>query len=195
MNKKSYRIYFCLPLLILWFAYGCTGDAPPEQETEPPVEELADLPRLMVQPADSLLFQPVGHITEGYRTPRHLDRDAAHSFIFVEPTDSISTIRNYGQGDVLSFSLGEDLLISAIINRSQAIGERIRNLTATVEEPYDGVVTLSVSDTTITGNIDLVSQNRLFHIRYDSLSGLHYIADIDRSKLDVSDGSDPLELN
>ncbi|MGM0460207.1 MAG: hypothetical protein ACQERO_12750 [Bacteroidota bacterium] len=181
-----------LPVMILWV--GCSGREG-EQETETPAGEIAEFPRLMIQPGDTLFFRPIGHITDGYQTPRHLEKEAVHSFIFVEPADSISNIRNYESGKTLNFSLGEDLMISAKINRNQAIGERIRNLTATVKEPYEGVVTLSVNDTTITGNIDLVSQNRLFHIRYDSISGLHYVADIDRSKLDVMQGSDPLELN
>lgn len=157
-------------------------------------DEQTMLPRLMMQPADSVFFTPVGHLTDGYQSPEHLDHNAALSFIFVEPADSLSSIRGYSTGSILHFSLDDDLTISARINRNQAIGERIRNLTATILDPYDGVVTLSVNEETMTGNIDLVSENRLFHVRYDSLSGLHYLAEIDRSKLDVQKGSEPLEF-
>lgn len=157
-------------------------------------DEQSMLPRLMMQPADSLFFTPVGHLTDGYQSPEHLDRYAALSFIFIEPTDSWSIIRNYSTGSILHFSLDDDLTISARINRNQAIGERIRNLTATILDPYDGVVTLSVNEDKMTGNIDLVSENRLFHVRYDSLSDLHYLAEIDRSKLDVQEGSEPLQF-
>lgn len=156
-------------------------------------DEQAMLPRLMMEQADSVFFTPVGHLTDGYQSPEHLNQNAALAFIFVEPADSWSSIRNYSTGDTLDFSLDDDLTISARINRNQAMGERIRNLTATILAPYEGFITLSVNEETMTGNIDLVSENRLFHIRYDSRSGLHYLAEIDRSKLDVQQGSEPLE--
>lgn len=74
------------------------------------------------------------------------------------------------------------------------MGEIIRNLFASIMDPYEGVVTLALEEKRMTGNIDLVSKNRLFYLRYDSLSGLHYLAEIDRTKLDVIEGDDPLEF-
>lgn len=186
----------CLTLFYLisgFLFWSCASDREnPSMQTEG--DEQTMVPRLMMKPADSLFFTPVGHLTDGYQSPEHLDHNAALSFIFVEPADSWSSIRNYSTGATLDFSLDDDLTISARINRNQAIGERIRNLTATILEPHDGVVTLSVNEDTMTGNIDLVSENRLFHIRYDSRNGLHYLAEIDRSKLDVQQGSEPLEF-
>jgi len=188
-------------LLLLLFAgvlliYGCSEETPYEHETgaEEIPAEIQDLPRLMMQPGNDFLLIPSGHITEEHSTPEHLDRESARSFIFVQPNDSLSSIRAYERGRILELSLDVDLTISARINRNQAVGERIRNLSATILEPYEGVLTLSVEENQMTGNIDLVSENRLFHLRYDSLSGMHYLAEIDRSRLDVQEGSGPLEF-
>lgn len=149
----------------------------------------------MMQHGNEFLLTPVGHITEEYSTPEHLDRETVRSFIFVQSTDSISVMRDYQQGRLFRLSLDEDLQITAQINRNQAMGERIRNLSASIMDPYEGVVTLAIEEDRMTGNIDLVSENRLFHLRYDSLSGLHYLAEIDREKLDVIEGDDPLEFD
>lgn len=186
--------YLTLFSLISGFLFWSCGNDRENPSMQTDGDEQTTVPRLMMEPADSVFFIPVGHLTDGYQPPEHLDQNAALSFIFVEPVDSWSSIRNYSAGSILHFSLDEDLTISARINRNQAIGERIRNLTTTILAPYDGVVTLSVNEETMTGNIDLVSENRLFHVRYDSLSGLHYLAEIDRSKLDVQQGSEPLEF-
>ncbi|REL24162.1 hypothetical protein DYD21_19475 [Rhodohalobacter sp. SW132] len=186
-----------LVLLISLSVFSCS-DEPQRSEVESQEFEqnhvIKDLPRLMMQSGTEFLFIPVGHLTEEFRTPEHIDRDAVRSFIFVQPNDSLDQIRQYESGRVVELSLDEDLRISARINRNQAMGQRIRNLSATIQEPYEGVITLSVDSTRITGNIDLVSENRLFHLRYDSLSDLHYLAEIDREKLDVMDGDGPLQV-
>lgn len=171
---------------------SCSGEA--EVDDVEAVLDTTEVPRLMMQPGAEFLLNPIGHLTEDYRTPEHLGRESAMSFIFVQPTDSISVMREYEQGRVVRLSLDEDLEISARINRNQAMGERIRNLTASILDPYEGVITLALEESRMTGNIDLVSENRLFHLRYDSLSGLHYLAEIDREKLDVVEGDDPLEF-
>ncbi len=174
-------------------AVSCNGDS--EVETaDTTSREVPEIPRLMMQHGNEFLLTPVGHITEEYNTPEHLDRETVRSFIFVQPTDSISVMREYQQGRLFRISLDEDLQITAQINRNQAMGERIRNLSASIMDPYEGVVTLALEEDRMTGNIDLVSENRLFHLRYDSLSGLHYLAEIDREKLDVIEGDDPLEF-
>jgi len=157
-------------------------------------EMVSELPRLMMQHRTENLLTPVGHLTDEFKTPDHVDPDAVRAFIFVQPNDSLDQIRQYERGRIVEFSLDEDLIISAKINRNQAMGQRIRNLTATIQEPYNGVITLSVDGNSMTGNIDLVSENRLFHLRYDSLSDLHYLAEIDREKLDVIEGDGPLRV-
>jgi hypothetical protein len=171
---------------------SCNGE--PETGEVEMMQDTTEVPRLMMQPGNEFLLIPIGHLTEDYSTPEHLDRKAALSFIFVQSSDSISVMRDYEQGRILQLSLDEDLEISARINRNQAMGERIRNLTASILDPHEGVITLALEEDRMTGNIDLVSENRLFHLRFDSLSGLHYLAEIDREKLDVIEGDDPLEF-
>jgi len=185
--------YYCLSIIfVLMFIASCNGRE--EAEEVEAVHDTPEVPRLMMQPGDEYLLTPIGHLTEDFTTPEHLGRESAKSFIFVQSTDSISVMREYERGRVVKLSLDEDLEISARINRNQAMGERIRNLTATILDPYEGVITLALEEDRMTGNIDLVSENRLFHLRYDSLSGLHYLAEIDRAKLDVIEGDGPLEF-
>lgn len=187
------QIYFSLFIIFgLILMVSCNGE--PEAGDVEVMQDTTEVPRLMMQPGNEFLLTPIGHLTEEYRTPEHLDRESVRSFIFVQSTDSISVMREYEQGRIVQLSLDEDLEISARINRNQAMGERIRNLTASILDPYEGVITLALEEDRMTGNIDLVSENRLFHLRYDSLSGLHYLAEIDREKLDVVEGDDPLEF-
>lgn len=192
---KQLSIYLTALCFVTALLFSGCGDNQQQSSAQTENQEISELPRLMIQISDSLFFTPAGHLTDGYQTPEHLDRGAVQSFIFVEPTNEWSTIRNYQSGSVLNFSLDKDLTIAARINRNQSVGEEIRNLTASILEPHEGVVTLSVEKERLTGNIDLVSSNRLFHIRYDSLSGKHYIAEIDREKLDVQEGSQPLDFD
>ncbi|CAN5485919.1 hypothetical protein BH23BAC3_BH23BAC3_05860 [soil metagenome] len=189
--KQLYIILISCCLILS--GVSCNGDS--EVETTDTIPEvMPEVPRLMMQPGNEFLLTPVGHLTEEYRTPEHLDREAVRSFIFVQSTDSISVMREYQQGKLFRLSLDEDLQITAQINRNQAMGERIRNLSASILDPYEGVVTLALEEARMTGNIDLVIENRLFHLRYDSLSGLHYLAEIEREKLDVIEGDDPFEF-
>jgi len=197
--KQTYNLLIMISLMLL--TISCNGNTEAEEVDAYEVEDVdtaqhdSEIPRLMMQPGNEFLLTPIGHLTDEFSTPEHLDREAARSFIFVQTTDSINVMREYEEGRVLKLSLDEDLEISARINRNQAMGERIRNLTASILDPYEGVITLALEEDRMTGNIDLVSENRLFHLRFDSLSGLHYLAEIDREKLDVIEGEDPLEFD
>lgn len=193
MNRLLQTVLICG---FVFLAFSC-GDETDRRvaDSEVAADDLSEIPRLNMQPGNGFLLTPVGHLTEDYETPDHIDKEALRSFIFVQPGDSLNAVRQFDRGHIVEFSLDEDLTISARINRNQAMGQRIRNLTASILEPYGGVVTLSIDQDRMTGNIDLVSENRLFHLRYDSLSGLHYLAEIDRSRLDVQEGADPLEID
>ena len=192
--KKLLIIALISGFVLLAFSCGEeTGNG--EAVGEIAAEDLSEIPRLNMQPGNNFLLTPVGHLTDDYETPDHIDKEALRSFIFVQPGDSLNAVRQFESGRIVEFSLDENLAISARINRNQAMGQRTRNLTASILEPYAGVVTLSIDQDRMTGNIDLVSENRLFHLRYDSLSGLHYLAEIDRSRLDVLEGEDPLEID
>lgn len=155
----------------------------------------AEIPHLSIESGEQYFLQPAGHLTDANKIPGNMDRDTVHSFIFVQLKDSLQRIRQYQRGNTIEISLNNKLSITARINRNQAVGRQIRNLTATIIEPHRGVLTLSVADNSITGNIDLLSEDRLFHIRFDPVSGLHYLAEINREKLDVIEGSEPLEGN
>jgi len=44
------------------------------------------------------------------------------------------------------------------------------------------------------GEIDLISENRKFQIRYDSNVDLHYLMEVDPAKLDSLPGAEPLQI-
>lgn len=181
-------IFLFLSALVL----SCGGET--EQEvTGSPGDDNPEVPHLMIQSGTDYLLRPVGELTEDHKYPEHVDDESVMKFTFVEPAISYEEIKSFDSGQIIHFSLDEDLSISAELNRNQAIGTDIRSLTASILDPYNGVITLSVHTNRLSGNIDLVSENRLFHLRYDSLNQLHYLAEIDRSKLDVQESAEPLE--
>lgn len=186
---KSKKLAF---LLLSASVLSCAGET--EREiADSPGGDNPEIPRLMIQSGTDYLLRPVGELTENHKSPEHVDDESVIKFTFVEPAKNFEEIKSFDSGQIIYFSLDEDLSISAELNRNQAIGTDIRSLTASILDPYNGVITLSVHNTHISGNIDLVSENRLFHLRYDSLNQLHYLAEIDRSKLDVQEGAEPLE--
>jgi len=189
--KKHIRMVFGFAILAL--IYSCSEGQ--DENVEPDPGSTPGIPELAMQPGDDHLLTPVPNpASDSAATePGGMDREAVLSYVYVAPSDSLRALRQYREGEVITLSLDQDLSIAARINRNQAFGEQIRNLTATILDPHEGVVTLSIDRESMTGNIDLVSENRLFHIRYDSLSGTHYVAEIDRDKLDVIEGSQAIE--
>ncbi|NBC27513.1 MAG: hypothetical protein GVY08_11675 [Bacteroidetes bacterium] len=189
--KKSIRLVFALSITVL--LYSCSEGQEENVDQDPGSSSIT--PTLAMQTGVDNLLMPVPNQTSDSAAaePAGMDRQAVLSYVYVEPSDSLGALRQYREGEVITLSLDQDLSISARINRNQALGEHIRNLTASILDPHEGAVTLSIDRKSMTGNIDLLSENRLFHIRYDSLSGTHYVAEIDRNKLDVIEGSEAIE--
>ncbi|NBC26999.1 MAG: hypothetical protein GVY08_09065 [Bacteroidetes bacterium] len=189
--KKTIRLVFALSITVL--LYSCSESQEENVDQDP--DSSVRTPTLAMQTGVDNLLMPVPNQTSDSAAaePAGMDREAVLSYVYVEPSDSLGALRQYRKGEVITLSLDQDLSISARINRNQALGEHIRNLTASILDPHEGAVTLSIDRKSMTGTIDLLSENRLFHIRYDSLSGTHYVAEIDRDKLDVIEGSEAIE--
>lgn len=188
---KNIRLVFALSITVL--LYSCSEGQEENIDQDP--DSSSRTPTLAMQTGVDNLLMPVPNQTSDSAAaePAGMDGEAVLSYVYVEPSDSLAALRQYREGEVITLSLDQDLSISARINRNQAVGEHIRNLTASILDPHEGAVTLSIDRKSMTGNIDLLSENRLFHIRYDSLSGTHYVAEIDRDKLDVIEGSPAIE--
>lgn len=191
---NAHPAYLPVLLLMLLLLANCGGAGEAPRVSEEVHGSVSDIiPRLQMERGSHYLLQPAGHPEDSLKIPENLEKEAIRSYVFVRPGVSTMQISRFQPGKVLAISLDDGLDIRVRINRNQAIGQRIRNLTGTIAEPHSGILTLSVTDSSMTGNIDLLSESKLYYIRYDSKSGLHYLAEIDRDKLDVLKGSEPLK--
>ena len=150
---------------------------------------------LAIQSADSLLFSQAESVERAIQWQADMNDSLVVAYMFVDPMSSFETIRSYSAGTLIHLSLDKNLLVTARIYRNQPIGEHTRSITATVQTPNDGNVTLSVDQDRMTGIVNLYTLDRLFYIRYDLATNHHYIAEIDRDRLDIQEGSPPLQMN
>jgi len=177
--------------LIFW---GC-GDSDENGSSSMNMNETASPALLQIQPADSLLFSPSGTIDSSFVWPADLNDSLVTAFSFIRPSESTDAIKTFTPGTLIHISLDDNLTISVEVKRNQAIGDETRSITGTIQAPHSGSFTLSVRPEMLGGTINLLSENRLFYIRYDQESGRHYLAEINRDMLDVQEGSEPLEYN
>ena len=177
--------------LIFW---GC-GDSDENGSSSMNMNETASPALLQIQPADSLLFSPSGTIDSSFVWPADLNDSLVTAFSFIRPSESTDAIKTFTPGTLIHISLDDNLTISVEVKRNQAIGDETRSITGTIQAPHSGSFTLSVRPEMLGGTINLLSENRLFYIRYDQQSGRHYLAEINRDMLDVQEGSEPLEYN
>ena len=177
--------------LIFW---GC-GDSDENGSSSMNMNETASPALLQIQPADSLLFSPSGTIDSSFVWPADLNDSLVTAFSFIRPSESTDAIKTFTPGTLIHISLDDNLTISVEVKRNQAIGDETRSITGTIQAPHSGSFTLSVRPEMLGGTINLLSENRLFYIRYDQQSGRHFLAEINRDMLDVQEGSEPLEYN
>jgi len=177
--------------LIFW---GC-GDSDENGSSSMNMNETASPALLQIQPADSLLFSPSGTIDSSFVWPADLNASLVTAFSFIRPSESTDAIKTFTPGTLIHISLDDNLTISVEVKRNQAIGDETRSITGTIQAPHSGSFTLSVRPEMLGGTINVLSENRLFYIRYDQQSGRHYLAEINRDMLDVQEGSEPLEYN
>ena len=177
--------------LIFW---GC-GDSDENGSSSMNMNETASPALLQIQPADSLLFSPSGTIDSSFVWPADLNDSLVTAFSFIRPLESTDAIKTFTPGTLIHISLDDNLTISVEVKRNQAIGDETRSITGTIQAPHSGSFTLSVRPEMLGGTINLLSENRLFYIRYDQQSGRHFLAEINRDMLDVQEGSEPLEYN
>ena len=177
--------------LIFW---GC-GDSDENGSSSMNMNETASPALLQIQPADSLLFSPSGTIDSSFVWPADLNDSLVTAFSFIRPLESTDAIKTFTPGTLIHISLDDNLTISVEVKRNQAIGDETRSITGTIQAPHSGSFTLSVRPEMLGGTINVLSENRLFYIRYDQQSGRHFLAEINRDMLDVQEGSEPLEYN
>ena len=176
-------------------AFFLTGGCSNNGESAANEKESTGPAHLQVQAGDSLLFSEAGSVDSVLSLPADMSDSLVVAFTFVEPAESLNNITSYTGGERVHLSLDENLTVTARIDRNQPVGDNIRTITGTILEPHKGNIMLTVNREMLSGSIDLLSPNRLFYIRYDRESARHYLAEINRSMLDIQENSPPLELN
>jgi hypothetical protein len=150
---------------------------------------------LNIQSADSLLFTGIQAADRSIQWPADMSDSLVIGYSFVEPMNEPSAIGSFTPGTLIHLSLDDNLIITARVNRNQAVGDNTQSITGNLQSPHTGDITLTVNQNRVTGTVNLYNENRLFYIRYDEGSNRHYIAEINREKLDIQEGSQPLEMN
>ena len=176
-------------------AFFLTGGCSNNGESAANEEEKTGPAHLQVQAGDSLLFSEAGSVDSDLSLPADMSDSLVVAFTFVEPAESLNNITSYTGGERVHLSLDKNLTVTARIDRNQPVGDNIRTITGTILEPHKGNIMLTVNQEMLSGSIDVLSPNRLFYIRYDRESARHYLAEINRSMLDIQENSPPLELN
>jgi len=176
-------------------AFFLTGGCSNNGESAANEKESTGPAHLQVQAGDSLLFSEAGSVDSDLSLPADMSDSLVVAFTFVEPTESLNNITSYTGGERVHLSLDKNLTVTARIDRNQPVGDNIRTITGTILEPHKGNIMLTVNQEMLSGSIDVLSPNRLFYIRYDRESARHYLAEINRSMLDIQENSPPLELN
>ena len=150
---------------------------------------------LKIRSADSLLFTGIQASDRSIQWPADMSDSLVIGYSFVEPMNEPSAIGSFTPGTLIHLSLDDNLTITARVNRNQAVGENTQSITGNLQPPHTGDITLIVNQNRVNGTVNLYDENRLFYIRYDQVSNRHYIAELNRERLDVMEGSQPLEMN
>jgi len=176
-----------LSLLLLGISCADNGERT-EQATDRDVAEVAvfDMDR-----NESSLFLPSERTIDPEQLPRELGHESVIAYRLVDSNDELPSLKDLQTGDKVKLTLTNGLVVEAQIvrNREQVTG--IAGITAEILEPHNGFISFTVQNGIITGNIDLLSENKLFHLRYDRENDQHFIANIDREKLDIVPESEP----
>lgn len=180
---------FILTVLVLSFSFfsitSCAGE---EEGAE--AEEIEATVFDMEHDSDSILL-PYSADEPEARLPRELQHVSIIAYRYVNLNEELPRLSELSSGDTFTLSLADELKVEASIVRSGEQVPGVRSITAEVQDPHRGFISLTAQDDRLTGNIDLLSVNRLFHLRYDRLNEMHYLAEIDRDKMDIMPGSPP----
>lgn len=177
---------------LLFGGCGNNSDQPSYQLNE---HGMTGPAQLNIQSGDSLFLASADFPDAKLQLPADMSDSLIVAYSFVEPAESPDNIKTFTPGKMIHFSVDKNLTITVRINRNLPVGDTVQSLTGTIQDPHTGTITLSVNQNMLSGTIDVLSENRLFYLRYDRQSGRHYVAEIDRTKLDQEEGSQPLKLN
>ena len=187
--KVAISILF-LSLLLL--AVSCADNG--ESTEEATDRDVAEVEVFDMDRNESSLFLPSERTIEPEQLPRELAHESVIAYRLVDNNEDLPSLKGLQRGDKVELTLTNGLVVEAQIvrNREQVTG--IAGITAEIQAPHNGFISLTVQNGIIIGNIDLLSERKLFHLRYDRENDQHYLAEIDREKMDIIPGSAPEEV-
>ena len=176
-------------LSILFMGISCADNGERTEQAEE--RDVAEVAVFDMDRNENSLFLPSERTIEPEQLPRELSHESVIAYRLVDSNVELQPLKELQQGDTIKITLTEGLVVEAQIvrNREQVTG--ITGITAEIVDPHSGFLSLTVQNGIVTGNIDLLSEKKLFHLRYDRETDQHYMAKIDRDKLDVIPESEP----
>ena len=185
--------YIIIPAMI--FLFSCTSDKTLEKDeaaAHPEYEQAEDagtMPQAFWYDAEpSSVFQTVGAPDTIAEDLRH---ESVMGYVYILFNDHTWRPEELKPGHGIALHLPDDLLLEAEIRRVRG-SESLVSVTADIREPHRGFVSVTHEKNRTVGMIELYSEKRTFHIRYDPQNNMIYLAEIDPAKLDVPEGSPPL---
>lgn len=189
--KFGIRIWMCLTISIV--LAGCNGETNRDQAGE---NESGISGNVEQKPEKLHLSAGAESIIKPADTPAAISPEfdeAVAGFRYVRLDTSVWKPGVISAGDTFAISLPGNLMLNATVSRVQRPFENIISIIARTDGDYRADITLTVENGRTSGNIAVYSEGKTFHLRYDREAELHYLAEIDPEKLDIMEGSEPLQ--
>ncbi len=193
--KLQKMITGCICIAAMLLLSGCTSDERQRngEPSTPPVDER--LQETEIMPTNFRYEAGASAIFQTLESPDRIADDLTHEsvigYVYIQFSEQRWRPDLMDAGDTMMLYLPGDLKPVAEIRRKRTIGDLV-SITADLLEPNHGMVSLTHEKNRIVGTIELYSEKRTFHIRYDRHNDMIYLAEVDPAKLDVLEGSPPL---
>jgi len=192
-TRKIITGYICIAAMLL--LSGCASDE--KQKNGEPATPLIDerVQETETMPTNFRYEAGAASVFQTLESPDPIADDLKHEsvigYVYIQFNDQRWRPDLMDAGDTMVLYLPGDLKPEAEIRRKRRIGDLV-SITADLLEPHHGFVSLTHEKNRTVGTIELYSEKRTFHIRYDRQNDMVYLAEVDPAKLDVLEGSPPL---
>ncbi len=124
----------------------------------------------------------------------NLVHESVIGFTYLEFNDTAWNLDGLQMNDQISLDLPDDIRIEATVLRQQETLPSVTAVTAQLNDPHEGTVTLTQVGQKTISDIKLESENRHFQVRYDPNDGSHYLMEIDPAQSATLPGAQPLRV-
>jgi|AntRauTorcE11897_2_1112592.scaffolds.fasta_scaffold00181_16 PBP1b-binding outer membrane lipoprotein LpoB len=106
----------------------------------------------------------------------------------------IDSVKTLTQGEVFEVFVSDSMDYKLTVRKIQKTVPGLISVAANIEDRETGLASIIIRDNRASGSFELYKDNKLFQIRYDSLESRHYLEEIDKSNMDILDGSAPINI-